>query len=76
MPQASPVAGLKEEVREFWNADPCGSRYLGDHATSRPTPERAINWNPTFTNLPALPNPQANECLRLESAWARIIWNG
>jgi len=32
MPQTSPVAGLKEEVREFWNADPCGSRYLGDHA--------------------------------------------
>ncbi|MGB8013838.1 MAG: class I SAM-dependent methyltransferase [Terriglobales bacterium] len=32
MPKASPAAGLKEEVREFWNADPCGSRYLGDHA--------------------------------------------
>ncbi len=32
MPQASPVAGLKEEVRDFWNADPCGSRYLGDRA--------------------------------------------
>ena len=32
MPQASPVAGLKEEVRNFWNADPCGSRYLGDQA--------------------------------------------
>lgn len=35
MPQASPVRGLrqpglKEEVRDFWNADPCGSRYLGD----------------------------------------------
>ncbi len=36
MPHASPVAGLKpvsgtkEEVRDFWNADPCGSRYLGD----------------------------------------------
>jgi ubiquinone/menaquinone biosynthesis C-methylase UbiE len=22
---------LKEGVRAFWNADPCGSRYLGDH---------------------------------------------
>jgi ubiquinone/menaquinone biosynthesis C-methylase UbiE len=22
--------GLKEGVRNFWNADPCGSRYLGD----------------------------------------------
>src|SRR5882724_13291184 len=43
MPHASPVAGLKpvsgtkehalkEEVRDFWNADPCGSRYLGDRA--------------------------------------------
>ena len=32
MPQALPVAGLKEEVRDFWNADPCGSRYLGDRA--------------------------------------------
>src|SRR5258708_14043506 len=42
MPQASPVPGfkepgsnehaLKEEVRDFWNADPCGSRYLGDRA--------------------------------------------
>ena len=37
MPQSSPIIGLrqpglKEEVRDFWNADPCGSRYLGDHA--------------------------------------------
>ena len=32
MPQASPDAGLKEDVRDFWNADPCGSRYLGDRA--------------------------------------------
>jgi ubiquinone/menaquinone biosynthesis C-methylase UbiE len=37
MPPASPVRGLrqpglKEEVRDFWNADPCGSRYLGDRA--------------------------------------------
>ena len=32
MPHASPAAGLKEEVRDFWNADPCGSRYLGDRA--------------------------------------------
>lgn len=23
---------LKEAVRDFWNADPCGSRYLGDRA--------------------------------------------
>jgi ubiquinone/menaquinone biosynthesis C-methylase UbiE len=23
---------LKEEVRDFWNADPCGSRYLADRA--------------------------------------------
>jgi ubiquinone/menaquinone biosynthesis C-methylase UbiE len=42
MSQASPVPGfkepgsnehaLKEEVRNFWNADPCGSRYLGNRA--------------------------------------------
>jgi len=37
MPEASPIPrfndpGLKEEVREFWNSDPCGSRYLGDRA--------------------------------------------
>jgi ubiquinone/menaquinone biosynthesis C-methylase UbiE len=42
MSQASPVPGfkepgpnehaLKEEVRDFWNADPCGSRYLGNRA--------------------------------------------
>jgi ubiquinone/menaquinone biosynthesis C-methylase UbiE len=30
VPQALPIAGLKEKVRDFWNADPCGSRYLGD----------------------------------------------
>jgi ubiquinone/menaquinone biosynthesis C-methylase UbiE len=34
MPQAAPIPGferpvLKEELRDFWNADPCGSRYLG-----------------------------------------------
>jgi len=23
---------LKEEVRNFWNADPCGTRYMGDGA--------------------------------------------
>jgi SAM-dependent methyltransferase len=46
MAQASPIRGideppqeefvkdehLKEEVRDFWNADPCGSRYLADRA--------------------------------------------
>lgn len=41
MPKASPVRvlveplkdeRLKEEVRDFWNADPCGSRYLADQA--------------------------------------------
>jgi ubiquinone/menaquinone biosynthesis C-methylase UbiE len=35
MPQASPIRGfdedeLKGDVRNFWNADPCGSRYLGE----------------------------------------------
>lgn len=30
MPRTSSAAGLKEEVRDFWNADPCGTRYLGD----------------------------------------------
>jgi len=32
VPQASPIAGLKEKVRDFWDTDPCGSRYLGDRA--------------------------------------------
>jgi ubiquinone/menaquinone biosynthesis C-methylase UbiE len=37
MPQASPTrqseqSALKDGVREFWNTEPCGSRYLGDHA--------------------------------------------
>jgi ubiquinone/menaquinone biosynthesis C-methylase UbiE len=26
----SPAPGLKDDVQDFWNADPCGSRYLGD----------------------------------------------
>lgn len=30
MAQPSPIPDLKGEVRDFWNADPCGSRYLGD----------------------------------------------
>jgi ubiquinone/menaquinone biosynthesis C-methylase UbiE len=29
MPQTSAARELKGEVRDFWNADPCGSRYLG-----------------------------------------------
>jgi len=38
MPQGSPVRRsedaepLKLAVRDFWNADPCGSRYLGEQA--------------------------------------------
>jgi ubiquinone/menaquinone biosynthesis C-methylase UbiE len=37
MPHPSPDPGrnepeLKDAVRDFWNADPCGSRYLGDRA--------------------------------------------
>jgi len=28
MPGAAPSAALKDEVRDFWNSDPCGSRYL------------------------------------------------
>jgi len=26
------IADLKDDVREFWNAEPCGSRYLGELA--------------------------------------------
>jgi ubiquinone/menaquinone biosynthesis C-methylase UbiE len=29
MSHTSPARELKSDVREFWNADPCGSRYLG-----------------------------------------------
>lgn len=32
MANPHPIADLKEEVRKFWNAEPCGSRYLGDLA--------------------------------------------
>ncbi|HUM04676.1 MAG TPA: class I SAM-dependent methyltransferase [Terriglobales bacterium] len=28
MPQALPARDLKSDVQDFWNADPCGSRYL------------------------------------------------
>jgi ubiquinone/menaquinone biosynthesis C-methylase UbiE len=40
--------GLKDEVREFWNSDPCGTRYLDDkedfeaHARARHTLEPYI----------------------------------
>ena len=30
MPPTSPASELKAQVRDFWNADPCGSRYLGE----------------------------------------------
>ena len=30
MLQPSPAPEMKSEVRDFWNADPCGSRYLGN----------------------------------------------
>jgi len=29
MPQTSPARDLKTEIQDFWNADPCGTRYLG-----------------------------------------------
>jgi SAM-dependent methyltransferase len=29
MPEASPAAELKTHVQSFWNAEPCGSRYMG-----------------------------------------------
>ncbi len=32
MANPHPIADLKEEVRKFWNAEPCGSRYLGELA--------------------------------------------
>lgn len=41
MPSSSSSPVLKDDVRNFWDADPCGSRYLGDredfeaHARSR-----------------------------------------
>lgn len=30
MANARSIPDLKDEVREFWNSDPCGSRYLGE----------------------------------------------
>jgi ubiquinone/menaquinone biosynthesis C-methylase UbiE len=41
MPMARSATQLKQDVRDFWNADPCGSRYVGTakdleaHARSR-----------------------------------------
>lgn len=41
MPPASPNPELKTQVQDFWDADPCGSRYLGEqgdfeaHASAR-----------------------------------------
>jgi ubiquinone/menaquinone biosynthesis C-methylase UbiE len=32
MANPHPIADLKDEVRKFWNAEPCGSRYLGEMA--------------------------------------------
>ncbi len=32
MANPHPIADLKEQVRKFWNAEPCGSRYLGELA--------------------------------------------
>jgi SAM-dependent methyltransferase len=31
MPEKPAAADLKTEVQKFWNAEPCGSRYLGAH---------------------------------------------
>jgi ubiquinone/menaquinone biosynthesis C-methylase UbiE len=28
MPNSPPIPDLKEKVRQFWNSDPCGTRYL------------------------------------------------
>ncbi|HEY6182986.1 MAG TPA: class I SAM-dependent methyltransferase [Terriglobales bacterium] len=32
MANPHPIVDLKDEVRNFWDADPCGSRYLGELA--------------------------------------------
>ena len=32
MASSHPIADLKEEVRNFWNTEPCGSRYLSELA--------------------------------------------
>ena len=32
MANPHPITDLKDEVRKFWNAEPCGSRYLGELA--------------------------------------------
>jgi ubiquinone/menaquinone biosynthesis C-methylase UbiE len=32
MPPASTARDLKNDVRDFWNADPCGTRYLGEQS--------------------------------------------
>jgi SAM-dependent methyltransferase len=69
MPKASPIRvlvepvkgeQLKEEVRDFWNADPCGSRYLADrtdfeaHARARYELEPYIHEFAGFTRTSGL----------------------
>src|SRR5882724_9045531 len=56
MANPHPIAELKDEVRKFWNAEPCGSRYLGElsdfeaHARARYELEPYI---PEFAQFPA-----------------------
>ena len=73
----NPIAPQKDEVREFWNADPCGTRYLEGkddfdaHARARYALEPYI-----------FDFAQFQSCARVESAWksawawGRTTWNG
>lgn len=60
MAHAQRIPDLKEEVREFWDADPCGTRYLGDaesfeaHAHARYTLEPHISEFAQFASARGL----------------------
>jgi len=67
---------LKDEVQDFWNAEPYGSRYLEGaedfeafeaHARSRYAPDTQI---PQFAKFPSA---RAYECWRSALVWALII---
>jgi hypothetical protein len=77
---ARSIPGLKDkdkdEVRRFWDRDPCGTRYLEGknefeaHARARYQVSRIFGISRSF--LP----PQASGCWRSVSGWEPIISNG
>jgi hypothetical protein len=74
MTKASSIPDLKGEVRDFWNSEPCGSRYLEGaadfdaHARARYALEPHIQEFAQFNG--------ARGCWKSASAWEPISCNG